>query len=76
LVKLEIKGEDLIRAFENGVSRYPSLEGRWPCIAGASFVFDPTVGPLKRVVRESVKIGGFDVVNDKLYSVCCKGFVA
>ena len=34
-------GSQLLSALENGVSQYPKLEGRFPQVAGVSFIFDP-----------------------------------
>jgi len=76
LVTIEITGEQLIRALECGVSRYPSLEGRFPCVSGVSFVFDAKEDPYKRVLRDSVKIGGFAVQLEKKYTLSCKAFIA
>ena len=39
IVKVKITGENLHKALENGVSRYPALEGRFPLISKMSFSF-------------------------------------
>jgi len=75
-VKLEISGETLVKALENGVSRYPSLEGRFPCVSGMSFCFDPNAISLKRIRRDSVRIGGLPLDPTMNYTLVCKAFIA
>ena len=41
VVMLEMTGEVLIEALENGVSKYPSYEGRFPCVSQIKFAFNP-----------------------------------
>ena len=41
LCVLGLTGAQLLASLENGVSQYPKLEGRWPCVSGVSFTFDP-----------------------------------
>ena len=42
LMTIELSGEELRAALENGVSQYPKLEGRFPCVSGVRFSFDPS----------------------------------
>ena len=37
LVTIEVTGQQLLEALENGVSKYPSLEGRFPQVSEALF---------------------------------------
>ena len=46
-----------MKCLENGVSKYPKLEGRFPQVSGLSFEFDGSKPPGERVDRYSVKIG-------------------
>lgn len=39
ILVLEMTGEQVHRALENGVSQYPKLEGRFPQVAGLRFAF-------------------------------------
>lgn len=39
IIVLQMNGEQVHRALENGVSQYPKLEGRFPQVAGISFSF-------------------------------------
>ncbi len=52
LSTIQLTGQQLLDALENGVSKYPALEGRFPQISGVTFAFDPTKSP--RVLIESV----------------------
>ena len=37
LCVLGLSGNQLHEALENGVSQYPKLEGRFPCVSGCDF---------------------------------------
>lgn len=41
LALLEVRADELLAMMENGVSRYPALDGRFPQLAGARIVFSP-----------------------------------
>eukprot|EP00581_Thalassiosira_minuscula_P015309 CAMPEP_0183720282 /NCGR_PEP_ID=MMETSP0737-20130205/12943_1 /TAXON_ID=385413 /ORGANISM="Thalassiosira miniscula, Strain CCMP1093" /LENGTH=564 /DNA_ID=CAMNT_0025950127 /DNA_START=41 /DNA_END=1735 /DNA_ORIENTATION=- len=51
---IEVTAEILLQALENGVSKYPAMEGRFPCVDGVRFAFDPTKPAGSRVVPGSV----------------------
>jgi 5'-nucleotidase len=51
-----VSGEKLLAALENGVSQYPAMEGRFPCVDGVRFAFDPSQPPGSRVVQGSVYV--------------------
>jgi 5'-nucleotidase len=53
---IALTGEKLVAALENGVSQYPAMEGRFPCVDGVRFRFDPTQPPGSRVVPGSVLV--------------------
>ena len=53
---VEVTAERIIHALENGVSRYPSADGRFPCIDGLRFAFDPLKPAGSRVDVSSVYI--------------------
>ena len=42
LMTIELTGAELLAALENGVSQYPKLEGRFPCVSGVRFAYDPS----------------------------------
>ena len=76
LVVLELTGEQLITALENGVSQYPKHEGRFPQISGMSFTFDPLQTSGNRVIRNSVCVAGKPLVLNSAYKLCTKGYIA
>ena len=55
-VVVQMSGADLLLALENGVSQYPRLDGRWPCISHMRFAFDPEQPAGKRVIAGSVYV--------------------
>lgn len=56
LTVLQVTGEQLVQALENGVSQYPKHEGRFPQVSGLSFSFDPSQPSGRRVVPASVRV--------------------
>ncbi|KAL7528934.1 hypothetical protein ACHAWF_002771 [Thalassiosira exigua] len=56
LAVIEVTAERLLLALENGVSQYPAMEGRFPCVDGVRFSFDPSKPAGSRVVPESVYV--------------------
>jgi len=57
VVLLELTGEQVISCLENGVSKWPALEGRFPQVSGLQFAFDPSKPAGQRVNPKLVKIG-------------------
>jgi len=55
-VAVKVTGEQLLECLENGVCKYPAMEGRFPCVSGIKFKFDPTKPPMSRVVPGSVYV--------------------
>ncbi|GMH72035.1 hypothetical protein TrST_g2555 [Triparma strigata] len=76
LCVLEMNGDQLIEALENGVSQYPRLEGRFPQISGVSFTYDAALEPMSRVQRDSVKVDGEPITAEQTFSVCVKAYLA
>jgi hypothetical protein len=64
VVKLKITGDQLVRALENGVSKWPDLEGRFPQVSGIRFSFDPSKPPGERVDVGSIRIRGKFLVSE------------
>jgi 5'-nucleotidase len=54
LVIAKITGKTLKEALENGVSKYPQYEGRFPCISGLKFLFDPEKPSNERINYEDI----------------------
>lgn len=71
----QISGEIILRALENGVSKYPELEGRFPQVAGIKFAFDPEAPPGKRVDPLLVRIGDEYLVMDQKYRLSTKNYL-
>lgn len=60
---------------ENGVSKYPELEGRFPQVAGVKFAFDPNAPPGQRVDPLLVRIGDEYLVMDQNYKLATKNYL-
>ena len=45
IVVKRIPGHVLIKILENGISKYPMYDGRWPVFSGLKFSFDPEKPP-------------------------------
>lgn len=76
LWKMEVTGEQILLALENGVSQYPELEGRFPQVSGITFSFDPSQPSGSRILENSVLIGGERLQRTRTYTLCTKGYIA
>jgi 5'-nucleotidase/UDP-sugar diphosphatase len=74
LVVIEVTGEELKQALENGVSKVEEGAGRFPQISGMSFTYNPTKPAGERVVE--VKVGGQPLDPKKTYKVATNDFLA
>lgn len=72
-VVIALKGECILQALENGVSKYPALEGRFPQISGMRMTFDPKLEPGKRC--SDVHIGGKPIVLNKEYTLATRDYM-
>ncbi|XP_052759470.1 snake venom 5'-nucleotidase isoform X1 [Galleria mellonella] len=75
LVVVEASGSVILQMLENAVSKYPSLEGRFPQVAGISFAFDPTKAAGERVAEQVVKIGDEYLQRDQRYRLAIKQYL-
>lgn len=75
LVVVEASGDTILKILENGVCKYPSLEGRFPQVAGISFAFDPTKPPGSRIANEVVKIGDEYLSPKQMYRLAVKKYL-
>ncbi len=77
LSTFEVTGAALRAALENGVGQVEDGAGRFPQVAGMSFVWDPAAAPGSRVVEVMVHEGGTMVALDeaKTYSVVTNNYV-
>lgn len=75
LIVVELSGQTLYDALENGVSAYPKLEGRFPQVSGISFTFDPQRPAGSRVEQRLVRIGDEWLDLTETYAVCVKAYM-
>ena len=73
LATFQVTGETLVAALENGVSEIEEGGGRFPQVAGMSFVVDASAEPGSRV--SDVMVGGAPVEMDRVYGVVSNNFV-
>nr|XP_054748733.1 snake venom 5'-nucleotidase-like [Lytechinus pictus] len=76
LMVLEVTGDELYQALENGVSQYPKREGRFPQISGVRYGFYPSAPPGQRVDPLTVVVDGHCLLPDKRYRLCTKEYIA
>lgn len=55
LVTMTLTGQEIKEALENGVSRIPSADGRFPHVSGMRFIYDSTKPAGERVLRMEVR---------------------
>lgn len=79
-VVVEYTGRELLGIFENSVSQYPLLDGRFLQVSGVSFQFDPRLPAGERIHQTDVvckedddTLRGLD--EDRLYRVAVKSFI-
>jgi 5'-nucleotidase len=72
-VVIEVSGQAIVEALENGVSTYPALEGRFPQVSGIRFAFDPSKEPGSRC--SDVEIAGKAVDLKKAYKLCTREYM-
>nr|POE53570.1 mannosylglucosyl-3-phosphoglycerate phosphatase [Quercus suber] len=72
-VVVGITGKNLLHALENGVSKYPAQEGRFPQVSNISFTFDPTKAENHRC--SNVTVGGQPIDLGKEYSLATRDYM-
>lgn len=75
LIVIEVTGEILYKALENGVSSYPKLEGRFPQVAGVSFCFNPNRPSGQRIEPRLVRVGDEWLSFTEKYTLCIKSYM-
>jgi 2',3'-cyclic-nucleotide 2'-phosphodiesterase (5'-nucleotidase family) len=70
---IKVKGQQLLEALKNGVSKYPALDGRFPQVSNISFTFDPSRSSHDRIVGVQVSDKPLDVNRE--YSLATRGFM-
>ncbi|MFC3750730.1 bifunctional metallophosphatase/5'-nucleotidase, partial [Paenibacillus sp. GCM10012306] len=78
LVTITLTGQEIKDAMENGVSKAPAADGRFPHVAGLKFYYDSTKPVNERVLRIEVKNGDKYVPLDlkASYEVATNAFTA
>lgn len=78
LVTITLTGAEIKEAMENGVSKTPAQDGRFPHIAGMRFYYDSTKPVGSRVLRIEVKgKNGYEPIDmNKSYEVATNAFTA
>lgn len=78
LVVLELTGEQIWQALENGVSMVEKAAGRFPQVAGLRFVWDPAKDPGSRIVSVEVFLDGAwkPIDHAATYRVVTNNFLA
>ncbi|KNE59811.1 hypothetical protein AMAG_05269 [Allomyces macrogynus ATCC 38327] len=78
MLVLQLTGDQIWAALENGVSMYPKQEGRFPQVSGLAFVFDPSREPGSRIVSVDVtspkRAGPLD--REAVYTVATREYLA
>jgi 5'-nucleotidase len=74
VIVVRVTGKGILDALENGVSKIPALEGRFPHVSNISFTFDPSAPSGARILE--CKIAGDEVVPDKKYSCAVRYYMA
>ena len=57
MVVVDVSGEQLIAALENGVSQAEETKGRFPQVSGLRFTWDPNKSAGSRITRVEIKTG-------------------
>ena len=74
VVLIDITGEQLILALENGFSQIEEIKGRFPHVSGMQVEYDPRKPVGERLV--SVKVAGLAVVPQQTYRLATRQFIA
>jgi 5'-nucleotidase len=74
VVVIRLPGSSIVKAIENGISKLPAFEGRFPHVSNIYFTYDPSLPAGSRIV--SCKIGEEDLVPDKKYTLATRGYMA
>ncbi|KAF1969596.1 ser/Thr protein phosphatase family protein [Bimuria novae-zelandiae CBS 107.79] len=73
VVVMQVTGQQIWDALENGVSNYPALEGRFPQVSNITFETDYSQPPHKRIL--SVSIGEEPLDESRAYRLVTRGYM-
>lgn len=74
VVEIEVTGETLLAALENGVSRVEEGAGRFPQVSGIVYTYDPDAAVGDRIVEAT--INGEAIDPEESYALATNNFVA
>lgn len=74
VVVIRVSGASIKKALENGVSKIPAYEGRFPHVSNIFYEYDPSLPAGDRIV--SCKINGEDIVPGKKYTLTTRAYMA
>lgn len=74
VVVIRLPGASIKKALENGFSKIPAFEGRFPHVSNMTIEYDSSLPAGARIV--SLKIGGEDMVPDKKYTLATRAYMA
>ena len=74
IMKIEVKGADLLAALEYGVADAPAPQGKFPQVSGIRFKYDPKQEAGKRVY--DVKVADKALDPEKTYTLATNDFMA
>ncbi|KAK4626732.1 Trifunctional nucleotide phosphoesterase protein [Fulvia fulva] len=72
-VVVQVKGKEIVKALENGVSTYPALEGRFPQVSNISFTITPAMPSGQRC--SDIRIGGETIDMERKYKVATRDYM-
>ncbi len=75
VVVIEVTGQDIIDALENGIQSYPNARGAFPHVDGMKVKFDPSQEAFSRVVEVTLD-NGEKLDPAKTYSLATNDFMA
>ncbi len=75
VVVIEVTGQDIIDALENGIQSYPNARGAFPHVDGIKVKFDPSQEAFSRVVEVTLD-NGEKLDPAKTYSLATNDFMA
>mgnify|MGYP001414857545 FL=1 len=73
---IDVKGEQIHKALENGVSQWPKLDARFPQVGGITFVFDPKKPPGSTINPADMKIATEYMDKHQSYKMATKAAMA
>jgi len=75
VVVIQVTGQDIIDAIENGIQSYPNARGAFPHVGGMNVKFDPSKEAFARVVEVTLE-NGENLDPAKSYTLATNDFMA